>query len=258
MLSFQEILRQYPSDLHRFKRGLVREYLQYQILGIIFRHKLGIKLSFLGGTCLRIIYKSKRFSEDLDFDNKDLSEDEFVLLSKHIKKELEKLGFIVEIDIKVKKAFHCYIKFPQLLHGQGLLPLTQEKLLIQLDMFDQEINYKTEISILDKFDLYDQIIVTPKSVILSQKLWTIVQRKNAKGRDFFDAMYLFGQTKPDLEFLSTVFGTKNSEEVKKIILTSLESIDWDRIIRDLNPFVLSIEDAEKIRIFPQFLRQVRF
>ena len=82
MLSIEEIKKQYPSDIHKFERGLLREYLQFLILEIIFSSNISTKLSFLGGTCLRIVHGIKRFSEDLDFDNKELSSKEFISLAK--------------------------------------------------------------------------------------------------------------------------------------------------------------------------------
>jgi len=107
MLSIEEIKKQYPNDIHKFERGLLREYLQYLILEIVFSSNVSTKLSFLGGTCLRIVHGSKRFSEDLDFDNKDLSLEEFTFLAKKIKRELQRQGFVVETSItkKAKKRF---------------------------------------------------------------------------------------------------------------------------------------------------------
>ena len=110
MLDIANIKKTYDSKLHIFERGLLREYLQYQILNSIFSHPLSRKLSFLGGTCLRIVHQLPRFSEDIDFDNKDLTESEFKILSDHIQKELIKQGYIVEISFISKGAFHCNIK----------------------------------------------------------------------------------------------------------------------------------------------------
>ncbi len=56
MLSIEEIKKQYPDDFHKFERGILREYLQYLILEIIFKTDIAKKLSFLGGTCLKIVY----------------------------------------------------------------------------------------------------------------------------------------------------------------------------------------------------------
>lgn len=258
MLSIEEIKKQYPNNLHVFDRGLLIEYLQYQILGMIFKHKIGLKLSFLGGTCLRIVHKSKRFSEDLDFDNKNLTLEEFRELSVYIKKELELLGYIVEIKEFQKLAFHCYIKLPRLLFEEGLSPLENEKILIQLDTFNQGVDYETTNFILDKFDIFDRILVTPKEIILSQKLWTITQRKRAKGKDFYDIMFLLQNTKPDISFLKEKFGTDDWSLVKKNILNHIREFDWNDLVMDVSPFLHTKADAEKIKLFPEYLEQVNF
>ena len=69
MLLIDEIEKAYPEKLRPFKRFILREYLQYKILSYIYASQYGAKLSFIGGTALRILYDNQRFSEDLDFDN---------------------------------------------------------------------------------------------------------------------------------------------------------------------------------------------
>jgi len=227
-------------------------------LGIIFSHPISKKLSFLGGTCLKIVYGLKRFSEDLDFDNKDLSIEDFKELSEYIKKELERIGFEVEIRMITKSAFYCYVKFPELLFKQGLYSMKNEKILIQLDTFDQKVEYQSDVFILDKFDLFKQIIVTPKSVILAQKLWTITQIKRIKGRDFYDIMFLMQNTKSDILFLESKFGTSDVRKVKDTIFNSLKDVIWDDVVKDVEPFLINSSDAEKIRLFEDFLDQTDF
>lgn len=56
MLKLDEIKSFYPEFLHKFPRFMVREYLQYKILDIIYGSKHANFLSFMGGTCLRIIH----------------------------------------------------------------------------------------------------------------------------------------------------------------------------------------------------------
>src|SRR5210317_1172789 len=109
MLSLEEIKPYYPESLHDFERFIIREYLQYKILEIIFESPFENQLAFLGGTCLRIVYNSTRFSEDLDFDNFNLSEDNFKDVTMLVKKELEKMGYNIEIRNVNKGAYHCYI-----------------------------------------------------------------------------------------------------------------------------------------------------
>ena len=77
MISLDQILTQYPEQLRLFRESILKEYLQYKILKSIFDQKSSEKLVFLGGTALRIIHGSTRFSEDLDFDNFDLDEKAF-------------------------------------------------------------------------------------------------------------------------------------------------------------------------------------
>ena len=67
MLELNEIKRFYPESLHSFDSFLLKEYLQYKILEIIFSGQFANKLCFIGGTNLRIIHENQRFSEDLDF-----------------------------------------------------------------------------------------------------------------------------------------------------------------------------------------------
>lgn len=255
MTNFTEILKYYETSLHKFQRGIVREYLQYLILNIIFTHPLSRKLSFLGGTCLRVVHKLPRFSEDIDFDNKDITLNEFKELSNHIKRKLEEQNYIVEIRVIRNNAFHCYIRFPHMLYNLGFSPIEEEKILVQLDTFDQGVEYESEIFILDKFDLFQQIKVTPKSIILAQKLWSITQRKRAKGRDFFDAMFLMQNTKPDSDFLEKKFKTKSFTEIKKSIQVHIKDIDLVQLSKELLPFLINPQDAEKIKLFPQFLDQ---
>ena len=48
-------------------RNLVREYLQARILGTLQRIGAMIPLAFHGGTALRFLFATSRYSEDLDF-----------------------------------------------------------------------------------------------------------------------------------------------------------------------------------------------
>lgn len=256
MLSIEEIKKQYPSDIHKFERGLLREYLHFLILEIIFSSDVSTKLSFLGGTCLRIVYGIKRFSEDLDFDNKKLSSKEFVALANKIELELQRQGFDVETSVTAKKAIHCHVKFSNILFENKLSEIKTEKIDIQIDTFDQGYEYKPELYLLNKFNVFKQIRITPKEIILSQKLWTITQRSKAKGRDFYDIIFLLQNTKPDMGFLNLKFGTSNWNEAREKILRGIRDIDLDSMVKDVQPFLIDIKEGEKIKHFRDYLKQI--
>ncbi|MBU1256289.1 nucleotidyl transferase AbiEii/AbiGii toxin family protein, partial [Patescibacteria group bacterium] len=197
MLDFKQIRDQYPDKLHVFGKALLREFLQYKILQAIFEGKMADKLVFLGGTALRIIHGNNRFSEDIDLDNFGLTWQEFGEMIKGVERLLRLEGFEVETRNVSKGAYRCYIKFPSLLYQQKLSPYKEEKILIQVDTAGQGFEYEPEIRILNKFDVFTEIRVTPMDILLSQKIYTAVSRKRIKGRDFYDISFLMGLTKPN-------------------------------------------------------------
>jgi len=188
MLNFDDILSFYPKHLQIFRENILKEYLQHKILDILFSTKYSNQLVFMGGTSIRIIHNSTRFSEDLDFDNLGLSQSEFTQIADIIKYQLSLEGYEVEIKTVFKAAFHCHIKFPGILFEQELTDHKEKKILIQLDAEPQNFSYTSEKFLLNKFGIFRFITTTPISLLLSQKICACLLRKNAKGRDFFDKM----------------------------------------------------------------------
>ena len=45
------------------------------------------------------------------------------------------------------------------------------------------------------------INVVPADILLAQKFYAILNRRRAVGRDFYDAMFLAGKTRPDFGYL---------------------------------------------------------
>ena len=122
MLTLAQVSEQYPDNLRPFKRSILREYLQYKILEIIFTSSLAPKLSFLGGTALRIVHGNTRFSEDLDFDNFGLVDAEFDQLADKVKSGLEANGLRTEINVVAKGAYRCNVRLPDILFVNELSP----------------------------------------------------------------------------------------------------------------------------------------
>lgn len=255
MLTIKQIEQQYPESLRSFKRALLREYFQYKILEIIFVSEYAEKISFLGGTALRIMYENKRFSEDLDFDNFGLNDDEFEKLAQKVRTDLEAQGLDVEINTAGKDAYRCRIKLPRILFDSGLSQHQEEKILIQVDSLAHEFKYKPEKKILNKFDVFLEVFVTPADILLSQKIYAAVNRKRAKGRDFYDIVFLLSFSKPNYEYLKDKLGIDNAEELKKKLLESVSDFDFKRLSRDVQPFLFNAEDAKKVELFKEFIKQ---
>lgn len=258
MLDFDQIISQYPEPLQQFKRSIFREYLQYKILQAIFDSKHATKLSFLGGTALRIVHGNTRFSEDIDLDNFGLSWQEFEEVIDKVKHLLILEGFDVEIRNIKKGAYHCYLRFPKILFDQGLSSLPAEKILIQIDTVAQGFSYLSENYFLNKFDVFTDIRVTPIDILLSQKIFAAVNRKRPKGRDFYDITFLVSRTKPNYDYLYLKMGIENKVQLKNQVLDYIEKFDFKLISKDVTPFLLNQNDIKRVTKFKEFWLQNNF
>ena len=274
MLSLEQLESYYPPNLRRFKKNILREYLQYKILDIIFNFNFknspsslssssnagfssvkSSKLSFMSGTSLRVIYNNSRFSEDLDFDNFGLTQNEFTLLSEKIKKELELEGYSTEIKNVFKNAYRCYIKIPKILFDEKLSGLPEEKIIIQVDTEPQNFKYEPERKIINKFDVFTEILTTPPDILLSQKIYASLNRKRAKGRDFWDIIFLLQKNKPNYDYLYKKLGVKTPADLKDKFIKDLSPLDFNELAKDVEPFLFNPEESKKIKLFLEYIKQ---
>jgi predicted nucleotidyltransferase component of viral defense system len=256
MLELRQIESFYPEHLRHFKRNILREYLQYKILAVIFGSKFAAKLVFMGGTAIHIAHGAGRFSEDLDFDNRGLSRDDFRSLTRSVARQLSLEGFAVESGVSFKGAFSAAIKITGLLYETGLSGHKEEKVLVKIDAEEQDFEYAPARVIINKFDVLAGISVVPVDVLLSQKFYAILKRKRAMGRDFYDAMFLAGKTKPDFRYLKDKAGIADADGLKKALLDHCVKLDFKRLAVDAAPLVFIPGDAKKIELFLEFARGI--
>lgn len=254
MITLDQILAAYPENLLAFKESILKEYLQYKILNSIFNSEYAGKLAFLGGTALRIIYGSTRFSEDLDFDNFGLNELEFTDLSGIIQKDLALEGLETEVSTVTRSAYRIKIRIPKLLFDSGLSAMAEQKILIQVDTVPQHFEYVPEKPLLNKFEVFTQINAVPKDLLLAQKIYASVNRKRIMGRDFFDIVFLHGiGAKPNFAYLKKNIGIDNQEDLKKYLLEKTASLRFDDLARDVEPLLFDPRDKKKVLLFREFV-----
>lgn len=256
MLEFQVIRSQYPENLQRFERAILREYLQYKILQVIFDSHHAARLSFLGGTALRIVHGSTRFSEDIDLDMFGLEWAEFEEVMDRVQRYLKLEGFLVEVKNVRRGAYHCHLRFPGLLYQQGLSPFPDEKILVQVDTAAQGYSYKPDIRLLNKFDVFTEIRVTPLPVLLSQKIFTAVNRGRPTGRDFYDITVLAGRTKPEYGFLAEKMAVHTPEELKRDLSSRIADYDFASMAKDVAPFLINQQEIRRVERFREFWEQL--
>ena len=76
------------------------------------------------------------------------------------------------------------------------------------------------------------------------KLSAILSR--GKGRDFYDAMFLMGQTSPDYDFLSRRFGISSHEALSEALSARLADIDLEKKARDFEYLIFDKDKAKMI------------
>lgn len=259
MLDLKELAAQYPPNLQHFKKRILAEYLQYQLLRIIFSSKYSCKLAFLGGTALRIIFGNTRFSEDLDFDNFGLNQEEFKDLCAEIVKKMALEGYRVESRMVFKGAYRCYLKFNDILFENGISAYEGEKLMIQFDTVPHDFSYTPALKIINKFDVFTEVFVTPIDILFSQKICAAFGRKRPKGRDFHDLIFILGISRQvNYDYLRAKLGISDGKSLKSYILRECKKLDFKMLARDVQPLLFKPEDSNKILLFSKYIETLEF
>jgi len=252
MLNLKNIESFYPQHLRHYKRNILREYLQYKILEIIFDSPYGDGLSFMGGTAIQFVHGNTRFSEDLDFDNLSLKASDFENMTQLIVRQLKLSGFKIQTKTNLGDVCRSYIRFSDVLFDLGLTGHKEEKIMIQVDAQPQRFLYSPDKVILNKFDVFLRINVVPIDILLSQKFYAALDRPRAMGRDFFDIVYLSGMTKPNYSYLTAKTGIEDAKQLRIRLLKHCKDLDFKQLALDVEPYLYMPGDVKRVILFPEF------
>ena len=170
---------------------MLKEYIQLMILDYLSTSLYVTKIIFIGGTNLRLIHGIDRFSEDLDFDCKNLNQSEFLQMTDDILVFLQRTGF--------------FFPFP----------------------------------------------VPPDAIICAMKLSALLSRK--KGRDFYDALFLLGQTEPDYGYLAAKCNIHNRQELKIVLNEVIAKINIEQKSHDFEHLLFNKANLKKVSMFSDFI-----
>lgn len=260
MISMDHIKAFYPD----FMRGsqvysvhIVKEYIQLMILDYLAGTRYARKIVFIGGTNLRLVKGIDRFSEDLDFDCKDLGREEFAAMSGDVLAFLRRNGLAVETrekDSTRLTAFRSSLHFPGLLFSMGLSGHKEARFMVKLEARDQGVDYQPTAAFIKGCGLFFSFPVPPDSVLCAMKLSAMLSR--AKGRDFYDAMFLLAQTRPDYDFLSARCGIRDLPALKLAVEELLRSVDLRQKQRDFEHLLFHSENGRRILQAGEFFKSL--
>lgn len=260
MISLEAIKNFFPADLRNnawAHRHLLKEYIQLMILDYLSSTSYIRKLTFIGDTCIRLTKGIDRFSEDLDFDCKALSLEEFTKMTDDIVKFLQNNGLNVMAKDNTNpnlKAFRRNIHFPEWLFELGLSGHKEERFLIKIESQDQLVSYPSEIVNIKGGGFYFPMPVPPDAVLCAMKVSAMLDRR--KGRDFYDAMFLLSQTLPDFDFLEGKSGISNLEMLKKQAAIAFQSIDLRIKMKDFEHLLFNKDNSKRILHAPAFFNDL--
>ena len=253
MIDMEYIRGFYPPYIAQnanFQKHMLKEYVELLALEWIARSAYAAKMVFVGGTNMRLIQGIDRFSEDLDFDCKGLSENEFRQMSDELVKYLQLQGLNAELRNKENArltAFRSNVYFPELLFDLQLTGHREERFLMKIEAQDQGVDYPREMAIVQRNGFSFPVPVPPLSVLLSMKLCALLTRQ--KGRDFYDVLFLMQRTEPDYAFLQKQKGIANKEQLSAALREMVAKTDLKTKQRDFEHLLFDTRKSEVILRF---------
>jgi len=229
------------------QKHIVKEYVELMALEWLSRSPYAEKLVFIGGTNLRLIQGIDRFSEDLDFDCKGMSEDEFVLMTDGLIHYLQLQGLQAiakDKDSAKLKAYRRNVYFPELLFELQLTGHREERFLLKIEAQDQGMDYSREMATVNRLGFYFPVAVPSLSVLLSMKLTALLSRQ--KGRDFYDTLFLWQRVEPDYDWLHHRCGISNREELMDALQQMVAKTDLQLKKRDFEHLLFEPRKSEVI------------
>ena len=251
---YPPILRDDPSS----RKYLLKEYIQLLILDYLSTTKHMRKLVFIGGTCLRLVKGIDRFSEDLDFDCKDFSADDFLRMTNEVITYLNRFGLKAEARDKASDkitAFRRNIYFPGLLQEMQLSGHKDERFLIKIECQDQQVSYNSEMAVIRGCGFFFPFPVPPDTVLCSMKISALLSRQ--KGRDFYDLMFLLSFTRPDYSFLAARRQISSPAGLKQALAEMLSRTDLKKKARDFEHLLFQKTNNLRILDFPKVLETIK-
>ena len=202
----QKILDNLVTKFQSNKSNVYREYAQHLFLSYFYRKENSEKVLFKGGTALRVIYKSSRFSEDLDFSGTEINQKEIENILGEVLDDLDKENLKASLE-EAKPTSGGYLSNISLeVYG---LKLT---IAVQISLRKKNVKEFQTIPITNEYISSYVIYALPLLELAGEKLQAGLTR--GKPRDYFDIYFLLkerllpGAVIPELEDIGKVLEKK--------------------------------------------------
>lgn len=242
-----ELVRAAPNAVEG--RNRAREYLQARLLGALQHAGAMIPLAFHGGTALRFLFSTARYSEDLDFALERAREryDLYAYL-RSIQRQLSAEGYALELRVSDRRVVHsAFVRFPGLLYEIGLSPQRSAVLAVKIEVDTNPPAGATLETTIVRRHLLLHIQHHDRASLLAGKLHAVLQRPYLKGRDLYDLLWYLSDPAwppPNLTLLNNALrqsgwaGEPLTESTwRQAVRRRLESANWSHVLEDVRPFL---------------------
>lgn len=255
--TWQEILKEaerlnLPAEN---KRGILREFLQTKILGYLYDQKKTERLQFMGGTALRIVYGSLRFSEDLDFDNFSLRKEELKRIVDQISQKLENEGIKNGVVWK-RTGKRAIFVFKDILFELEISVHKTERLKINFDYHQKKGRIPYQVFFLSRFDVNQRIIVNTPQAILAEKIQALLSRKRVIPRDIFDIAWLLSKNFLPEEIVLKKLGLERDRGLTEKLIQRAGQVKRSQLSKELTPFLFNQENLKLLGFFPDLVKKI--
>ena len=233
-----------------------REYVQALILEALQRSGAMLTMAFHGGTALRFLYSTRRFSEDLDFAlERPGPEYDFRGHLLSVQSRLRSLGFSPELKVSDRKAVHsAFVRLPGLLFEAGLSPHRSQVLSVKIEVDTRPpAGAGLETTVVRRVDVTLQLLHHDRASLLAGKLHAILARPFPKGRDFYDLLWYLSDPawpEPNLALLGNALKQTGwtgplptPANWRRLVRGRLRGLPWEQIRADVVPFLEAGSDA---------------
>jgi len=242
-----DLIRAAPTPAHG--HNAAHEYLQARILGALQRAGALIPLAFHGGTALRFLYATARYSEDLDFALERAVESyDFRAYLRAIQAELTAEAYSVDVKVNDQKIVHsAWLRFAGLLYELGLSPHRDEGLAVKIEVDTRPPAGAGLATTVVRRHILLHLKHHDRASLLARKLHAVLQRPYLKGRDLYDLVwYLSDPTwpAPNLTLLNHALqqtgwpgGALTESTWRVAVRERLAAVDWAQAAADVRPFL---------------------
>jgi hypothetical protein len=234
---------------------LVREFMQILTLKILGDRGIFKQLAFIGGTALRIIYRVRRFSEDLDFSATRTEGFDISSLNTALVRQFALYGLEMEGKPRINGNVHgLMMKFPGILRKLELDPMVSRKVQIKLEVdLNPPAGWCLANTALTETFICNVVHYDLPS-LFAGKIHALCYRQYTKGRDIYDLYWYLGQRiVPNWVLLNNaIYQTQGTHlhldagSFKKFLLERIERMDIDAARKDVERFLV---DKSELALF---------